>query len=116
MSDLQMTVDVENIKKMSDFPNRDGMMSAEKVKALFDQAAVDIKRHINEVLAPAIAGAREKAYSAALFTEQTLKKEEQEQARRNIGAAKDTAVLYEGQMLTEEQKAQARANIGAVDA
>ena len=112
MSDLKMTADVENIKKMSDFPNRDGM-SAEKVKAQFDKAPADIKKHINEVLVPAIDDAKNKAYSAVQFTEQTLKKEQQEQARANIGAAKNTAVLYESQLLSDEQKEQARTNIGA---
>lgn len=113
MSDLSMTVDVENIKKMDTFPNRDGMMSAEEVKAQFDKAPADIKKHINEVLVPAIEDTKGKAHSAVQFTEQTLKKEEQEQARANISAAKNTAVLYETQTLSEEQKAEARANIGA---
>ena len=115
MSDLSMTVDVENIKKMNTFPNRDGMMSAEEVKAQFDKAPADIKKHINEVLVPAIDYAKDKAYSSVQFTEQALKKEEQEQARANISAAKNTAVLYEIQALDESQRAVARANIGAVD-
>ncbi len=116
MSDLRMTTDVENVKKMSTFPNRDDWLSAEQVKARFDQAAVDIKQHINEVIVPAIEENQTITTNAVLFSEQFLKKEQQEQARANIGAAKSAAVLYEYQALSDEQKAVARANINAVDA
>ena len=87
MSEFQMTADVENIKKMSTFPNRDDGLSAEQVKARFDQAAVDIKRHINEVIAPAIKATKVAADVSVSYSAQELTAGQQEQARNNIGAA-----------------------------
>ena len=65
-------------------------------------------------------GGQSQVTDAVLYTPQNLEEKEQEQARKNIGAAAENqiptgAVLYSQQQnLTGDQQAQARANIGAV--
>ena len=67
-------------------------MSAEQVKASFDKAAVDIKQHINEVIAPVVASTKEIADFSVLHVAQSLTESQQEQARLNIGAADRSVV------------------------
>jgi hypothetical protein len=65
-------------------------------------------------------GGQSQVTDAVLYTPQNLEEKEQEQARKNIGAAAENqiptgAVLYsQKQDLESNQKAQARTNIGAV--
>ena len=65
-------------------------------------------------------GGQSQVTDAVLYTPQNLEEKEQEQARKNIGAAAENqiptgAVLYsQKQDLESNQQAQARANIGAV--
>lgn len=87
MSNLKMTTDVEYIQKMDTFPNKGGGLSADQVKARFDMAAVDIKRHINDVIAPAIEAMKAVTDVSVSHSAQELTVGQQDQARKNIGAA-----------------------------
>ena len=49
--------DVKVISKLSDLPNANDGLSAEELKARFDEAAVMLKQYINETLVPAIQAA-----------------------------------------------------------
>ena len=49
--------DVEVIQKLSDLPNANEGLTAEELKARFDEAAVMLKQYINDTLVPAIRAA-----------------------------------------------------------
>lgn len=47
-----MSTDVENVSNLSDLPNESDGLTAAELKAVFDQAGVDIKDFINNTLIP----------------------------------------------------------------
>ena len=57
--------DVEVITKLEDEPNAVGGMTADELKAAFDQASVAIKGYLNGVVVPGVNGAASEAESAA---------------------------------------------------
>lgn len=54
MSIPKMTNDLAVIQKLSDLPNATEGLTAEELKAKFDEAALEIQKYINEKLIPAI--------------------------------------------------------------
>lgn len=54
MSIPKLTADLAVIQKLSDLPNSADGLTAEELKARFDQAALDIQKWINEKLVPAL--------------------------------------------------------------
>lgn len=54
MAIQQFNEDVEVISKLGDLPNQDDGLTAEELKAKFDQAGIAIKNFINNVLVPVI--------------------------------------------------------------
>jgi hypothetical protein len=58
MSIPKMTNDLAVIQKLSDLPNSTEGLTAEQLKAKFDEASLEIQRYINEKLIPAIVAAQ----------------------------------------------------------
>ena len=54
MAIKRLEADMNIIQQLGDHPNLDNEMSAEEVKAKFDEAGNEIKEYINETVAPAI--------------------------------------------------------------
>ena len=55
MSIPKLTKDLAVIQKLSDLPNTTEGLTAEQLKARFDEAALEIQTYINQTLVPAIA-------------------------------------------------------------
>lgn len=64
----QFTEDVEVIQKLGDHPNSDDGISADELKAKFDQAGSAIKKYLNEQVVPAVKKLQEDANNSATFT------------------------------------------------
>jgi hypothetical protein len=64
----QFTEDVEVIQKLGDHPNSDDGISADELKAKFDQAGSAIKKYLNEQIVPAVQKLQEDADNSATFT------------------------------------------------
>lgn len=52
MAFTKLTTDVEHVQALNDRPNANSGLTADQVKAVFDQAGTDIKTYINNVLTP----------------------------------------------------------------
>lgn len=63
--------DVENVSQLSDLPNSEQGLTAAQLKAVFDQAGVDIKYFINTSLIPELNVAVAKAFTVTFPSGQT---------------------------------------------
>jgi len=61
MAITQLTSDVAYISKLDDYPPDDRGMTSAKLRALFDQGAIDIKAYLNATLIPELNGGYIKA-------------------------------------------------------
>ena len=59
MSIEKMSADLKIIQKLGTFPNTDDNLTAEELKAKFDEAGLKIQSYINETLTPAVAAIQE---------------------------------------------------------
>ena len=98
------TEDVALIQKLSDYPNAEQGLSADQLKELFDEAPTRIKNFINNVLVPAV---------QALQSGSITKEELQRVTKEYIDVLTLDVLRFSEQDLSKEQQAQARKNIGA---
>lgn len=57
------SADVENVSNLSDLPNESDGLTAAQLKAVFDQAGVDIKTYLNGTLIPELNASTAKAFT-----------------------------------------------------
>jgi hypothetical protein len=116
----QFNEDVEVISKLGDLPNQDDGLTAEELKAKFDQASIAIKNFINNVLVPVInelEAAKDPEYIYGLDTTLSVGGRAAEAAAVGAALAKkfgnvDTVPIENGGT-GAPNATEARANLGA---
>ena len=115
MAIKRLEADMNIIQQLGDHPNLDNEMSAEEVKAKFDEAGNEIKEYLNETVVPAVNALQESSASQAAQVNDLIEEFDAETAARAEADIALQAEIAEADAKFETHKTAANARLTNVE-